>query len=125
LLFRGFIRSEREDKKIPIPPARPVQLPKIEAMRPTFKKNCVRCHGAYGTGKGPHCLKCLPRPRDLTNSPYFNGLTDGRIAVTIASGVPGTAMPAWAGTMRDETLWGLVRTVRDFSQTKGPYDDGR
>ena len=125
LLFRGFIRSERKDKKIPIPPARPVQLPKIEAMRSTFKKNCARCHGTYGTGKGPDYLKYLPRPRDLTNALYFNSLTDERIAVTIASGVPGTAMPAWAGTIPDETIWGLVSTVKAFSQTKGPYDDGR
>ena len=66
LLFRGFIRSERKDKKIPIPPARPVQLPKMEEMRPTFEKDCARCHGAYGTGRGPDCLKCLPQ----TERPY-------------------------------------------------------
>ena len=125
LLFRGFIRSERKDKKVPVPPARPVQLPKIEAMRSTFKKKCARCHGAYGTGKGPDYLKYLPRPRDLTNSPYFNGLTDERIAVTIASGIPGTAMPAFAGTVTDKTIWGLVGAVRGFSHAKGAYDDGR
>jgi len=125
LLFRGFIRSERKGKKIPVPPARPVLLPKVEEMRSTFQKKCARCHGAYGTGKGPDYLKHLPRPRDLTNSPYFKGLTDERIAVTIASGVPGTAMRAFAGTIPDDTIWGLVGTVRLFSQTKEPNDDGR
>jgi mono/diheme cytochrome c family protein len=125
LLFRGFIRSERKEKKIPVSPARPVQLPKIEEMRSTFQKKCAQCHGAYGTGKGPDYLKYLPRPRDLTNSRYINGLPDERIAITIASGVPGTAMPAFAGTIPDETIWGLVGTVRAFSQTKGLCDDGR
>jgi cytochrome c2 len=125
LLFRGFIRSERKDKKLPVPPAKPVQLPKIEEMRSTFKRKCALCHGAYGTGTGPDYLKYLPRPRDLTNSPYFNGLTDERIAVAIAAGVPGTAMPAFAGAIPDATIWGLVGTVRAFSQTKERYNDGR
>ncbi len=125
LLFRDFIRSERKDKNIPVPPARPVQVSKIEVMHSTFKKNCARCHGISGTGKGHDYLKYLPRPRDFTNSLYFNGLPDERIAGTIAWGVAGTAMPAFAGTIQGEIIWGLVGTVRAFSQTKGPYDYGR
>jgi cytochrome c2 len=125
LLFRGFIRADRTDKKIPTPLSRPVVLPKAEAMMPTFEKKCARCHGVHGTGKGPDYLKYLPRPRDLTNRPYFKALTDEQIAAIIASGVPGTGMSAFSGTIPVESVWGLVGTVRGFSQGKGPYDDGQ
>ncbi len=123
LLFRGFIKADRADKLIPAPPPKPVVLPKADAMAATFQKKCARCHGVHGTGKGPEYLKYLPRPRDLTNRPYFEALTDERIATTIASGVPGTGMRAFSGAMPPESVWGLVGTVRGFSQGKWPYDD--
>jgi cytochrome c2 len=125
LLFRAFIRANRADKKIPGSPPKPAVLPKAEAMTSTFEKKCAQCHGVHGTGKGPEYLKYLPRPRDLTNRPYLNALTEEQIAAIIGSGVPGTGMAAFSHSIPPESVWGLVGIVRAFSQGLGPYDDGR
>ncbi len=92
LLFQVFIRTERMVKVMNTPPPRPKTLPPSEDNLSTFRKKCSLCHGFQGKGKGPAYLKYLPRPRDLTNFPYFGSLTDERIAIAIAYGVPGTGM---------------------------------
>jgi cytochrome c553 len=125
LLFRVFIRAERADKKAVVPPARPAVLPSPETSKATFKRECSRCHGLEGNGKGPEYLKYLPRPRDLTNRPYFNSLTDERIATAISYGVPGTGMRPFADKIPSASIWGLVNTVREFSSVRGTDDDGR
>jgi cytochrome c2 len=125
LLFRIYVRANRSDKKIPVPPDRPAVLPKIEAVRAIYERECSRCHGVEGTGKGPDYLKYLPRPRDLTNRPYFTALNDDRIAVAIAHGIPGTGMKGFEDRLKPEQVWGLVGTVRAFSARKEAYDDGQ
>jgi mono/diheme cytochrome c family protein len=125
LLFRVFIRTERADKKPVAPPAKPAVLPSNGTSKATFKRECSRCHGVEGNGKGPEYLKHLPRPRDLTNRPYFNSLTDERIVTAISYGVPGTGMRPFADKIPSATIWGLVNTIREFSSVRGPDDDRR
>ncbi|NIQ96374.1 MAG: cytochrome c, partial [Desulfuromonadales bacterium] len=60
----------------------------------------------------PEALEHLPRPRNLTNSPYFAALTDERILRAILDGVPGTAMPAWRDTIGADDAWALVAQIR-------------
>ncbi|MBI3394210.1 MAG: class I SAM-dependent methyltransferase [Spirochaetia bacterium] len=56
---------------------------------------CVSCHGEGGRGDGPLSRKLNPKPRDLRRpSTYKQGASEQDIAKTIASGIPGTAMPA-------------------------------
>jgi mono/diheme cytochrome c family protein len=125
LLFRVFIRTERADKKAIAPPARPAVLASPETSKATFERECSRCHGVEGNGKGPEYLKHLPRPRDLTNRPYFNSLTDERIVMAISYGVPGTGMHPFADKIPSASIWGLVNTIREFSKERGTDDDGR
>jgi mono/diheme cytochrome c family protein len=116
--FIGIPRGEKAD--IPPPPTRP-DAPLEKAQADTFYKDlCARCHGKTGTGKGPEFLRYLPRPRNLTNRPYFNGIPDARLAVTIRDGVPGTAMPAFGQRLSAGDLWGMVDKVRSFS---GEFDE--
>ena len=124
LLFRVFIRAERADKRAVVPPARPAVLTSPETSKATFKRECSRCHGVEGNGKGPEYLKYLPRPRDLTNQLYFNSLTDERIATAISYGVPGTGMRPFADKIPTDLIWGLVSTIRGFSKERGADDDG-
>ena len=125
LLFHVFIRADRADKKAVAPPARPAALPSPETSKATFKKECSRCHGVEGNGKGPEYLKYLPRPRDLTNRLYFNALSDERIATAISYGIPGTGMRPFADKIPAGSIWGLVNTIREFSKERGADDDGR
>jgi cytochrome c2 len=120
LIFKEFIRIKREEKKtgyeVPLKPAN--LLPKDTAEK-EYRKHCASCHGIAGTGRGPDYLKHLPRPRDLTNRPYFETLTDDRIAGAIAYGVPGTGMPEFLEKISPETVWSLVGRIRQFSGRNG------
>lgn len=119
LLFTAFIGAARHDKAQlpPLPTRVSVNLPAAKADI-LFDKLCQRCHGVAGTGTGPEHLKHLPRPRNLSNRPYFAALDDERITRAIADGIPGTAMPAFRQELRSEQLWAMVEKVRTFSKER-------
>jgi mono/diheme cytochrome c family protein len=119
LLFREFIKIKRNNKVEvqPVPPQTKIFLSR-EQREKTYKKFCSRCHGVAGNGRGSEYLKYLPRPRDLTNHPYFRKIDDGRIGQAIYSGVPGTGMGAFSARLSSEIIGSLVKKIRDFSRTK-------
>ncbi len=120
LIFREFIRIPRNDKKGDISaPTRPAEFFTGEKTEKEYRSLCSSCHGVAGTGKGPDYLKYLPRPRDLTNHPYFQSIPDDRIALEIAHGVPGTAMSSFSGKISAEGIWSLVKKVRALSGSTG------
>ena len=116
LIFTAFIGIERTDKitLLPLPP-RPPRWSTTEEIDALYANNCRLCHGRTGTGKGPEYLGYLPRPRNLTNTPYFSARSDEQIARAIADGVPGTAMPAFRDHLKPQQLWDLVARVRALS----------
>jgi len=115
LLFSAFVGTGRYDKTTTAPlPARPATFPK-DAGEALFEEKCSRCHGFAGTGTGPEHLRYLPRPRNLTNRPYFAAVADEQIARAIRDGVPGTAMSGLGDTLPAAELWSLVERVRTFS----------
>ena len=119
LIFREFIKIKRTDKGEVqnVPPPKKILLAK-EQTEMVFKKHCSDCHGVAGNGRGPEYHKYVPRPRDLTNQPYFAGFDDQRIAQAIYSGVPGTGMSSFSSKLSLETIWSLVKKVRDLSRTR-------
>jgi cytochrome c2 len=120
LIFREFIRIKREEKKTGYEATpRPANLLSQNATEREYRMICASCHGIAGTGRGPDYLKYLPRPRDLTNRPYFESLSDDRIAGAIANGIPGTGMPSFAEKIPPETVWSLVGRIREFSGRHG------
>ncbi len=117
LIFTAFINLDRQEKIIqsvlPMPPDTLTMSPKGEDL---YVANCQRCHGVAGTGTGPDSIDLLPRPRNLRNQPYFQAISDSRIARAIHDGIPGTAMPAFGEHLVDRDLWSLVEKVREFSR---------
>ncbi len=63
-----------------------------------FAASCARCHGLRGAGDGPAAATLEPAPPfDLTRLPLRRGESSlASIATTIATGLDGTAMPAFA-----------------------------
>lgn len=120
LLFDHFIKIPRDEKRTDLQmQAKPEALLSARKTDKVFKKHCSSCHGVAGHGKGPEYLKFLPRPRDLTNFPYFHSLTDDRIATAIFFGVPGTAMAPFEEKFSAQTVWSLVGLVRRLSASDG------
>lgn len=118
VIFSAFIGIDRNTKTTlpPLPPQRPSALDERQVSS-LFKDNCTRCHGIAGTGKGPEYLKHLPRPRNLTNHPYFSSIEDKRIARAIHDGIPGTAMAPFGDILTDDELWALVGKIRNLSES--------
>ncbi|OGP92553.1 MAG: hypothetical protein A2156_08760 [Deltaproteobacteria bacterium RBG_16_48_10] len=120
LLFREFIHTDRKDKNPTlILPQKPAGILAGEKTQRDFIRQCSSCHGIAGNGKGHEYLKYLPRPRDLTNRPYFLSLTDERIALSIFYGVSGTGMRPFASKISSESLWSFVNMIRELSKSNG------
>jgi len=82
------------------------------------ERGCAACHGATGAGDGPAAQTLNPAPYDLRAFPVRRPRArDDRaarrtaIAMSIATGLSGTAMPGYAGTVPDADLWALADHV--------------
>lgn len=119
LLFSAFIGTARNDKaELQSLPVRPAASRPAKDIDTLYSRHCLRCHGIAGTGTGPEYLQHRPRPRNLTNRPYFAAVDDDRIARSIADGVPGSAMPAFRQKLQNAEIWALVTKVRSFSESR-------
>lgn len=85
------------------------------------RANCVACHGPTGRGDGPTADAYRDdwgypiRPRDFTAGVFRSGATGADLWVTIAAGIKGTPMGAFAGTLSAEEIWDLVHFVQYLS----------
>lgn len=79
-------------------------------------KGCPACHGAGADGHGPSSFALRAPPYDLTavlHRPREPGPDAYRLAAaqSIATGLTGTAMPSFAGTLPEADLWALADHV--------------
>ena len=88
-----------------------------------FGKNCSRCHGDKGDGKGPVGNFLNPRPRDFTKgkfkfrtTPSGKLPTDQNLFKTIYNGIPGTGMPTWKGVLTNTQITNVLEYVKIFSR---------
>lgn len=93
---------------------------------------CASCHGDTGAGDGPAAKALRPAPYDLTTHPVRRPRAsddhDSRrraIAWSIATGLAGTAMPGYAGTVSDADLWALADHVLVLGQRAARTDRSR
>jgi mono/diheme cytochrome c family protein len=86
---------------------------------------CSICHGPQGKGDGFYAdtlhARNNIRPRDLTDTAYFDTKTDEELYVTIAlgggHGGKSQFMPAWNVTLEPEQMKSLLSYVRAISAT--------
>lgn len=86
-----------------------------------YQRSCAICHGPEGRGDGALARRLDPRPRDLTEAQYrLRSTPSGELPTsadllrTLRRGIPGTAMPSWAGLPTDDLL-ALVDHLRTLS----------
>lgn len=81
-----------------------------------YEANCAGCHGIKGDGKGPVGAALNPPPRDFITHAYKYGVRDEDLYKVITSGVPGTGMPPWKGTISDEQIHAVLKYIRKFEK---------
>ena len=88
-----------------------------------YTQRCEICHGAEGDGNGPGAEFMSPRPRDFRRGWYkirttASGQlpTDEDLIRIIASGMPGTMMPAWKGVLTVEEMTAVAQYLKGFAR---------
>lgn len=92
------------------------------AGRTLFVRHCATCHGVRGDGRGETVRYLGSFPRDFRNGTYmFRSTASGRIPTerdlvrSIALGLPGTDMPAFAGRLSSDELALVARYLMTLS----------
>jgi mono/diheme cytochrome c family protein len=84
--------------------------------------NCASCHGDTGVGDGPSAGDFddgwgYPiQPRDLTTGVYRAGETPADLYRSVATGINGTPMPAFVGSLAPEQIWDVVHFVMSLAE---------
>lgn len=126
----GFVKFLSPAWKDPALRGEPVQLPPRPAWyadekqrrtqaafgRALFQDTCAACHGAGGAGDGPAVPGLQDsqgkpiRPADL-RKPLRSGPDPEDICRTILTGINGTPMMSFSGSLKAEEIWQLVAYV--------------
>jgi mono/diheme cytochrome c family protein len=92
----------------PRPDARELAPTEITAFAPLYARNCAGCHGETGR---------LGAARPLNDPVYLAVVPTERMRQLIATGIPGTAQPAFAlsagGPLTDQQIDVLVQGIKD------------
>jgi len=86
--------------------------------RETYQWYCAQCHGIKGKGDGINAKFLTVPPRNHTKAEYLETRTDEQFFKAIKFGglSVGRApcMPAWGNTLKDSTIYELVRYIREL-----------
>ena len=112
-VVRAFAPTAFEGAPRPIVLAEPPPPDPARGAALWREKGCVACHGPDADGHGPSSFALRAPPYDLTatlHRPREPGAEAYRraAALSIATGLTGTAMPSFAGTLPDTDLWALA-----------------
>ncbi|HUJ79205.1 MAG TPA: cytochrome c [Nitrospiria bacterium] len=80
-----------------------------------YDRHCAICHGAVGKGNGPASAMMNPKPADFTGEKVKKE-SDTQLLNAIESGVPGTPMAAWKGTLSPEQMQDVLDYIRAFGK---------
>jgi copper transport protein len=85
-----------------------------------FREHCASCHGAAADGHGFAAAGLDPPPADLRTSGVLDRASDGSLFSRLGAGKPGTAMPAFGGTLDERARWALVAYLRSLRAGERP-----
>lgn len=118
-------------KPIEVPPEPPITVAALARGQELYSKlNCFTCHGLTGEGTGPSAPSLKDfwgfslSPRDFNTAPFRGGHTGPDIYLRIATGLPGTPMPAFDDkVVSPEDRWALVHYVQSLRRKEVEISD--
>lgn len=93
----------------------------IARGRALFLVSCAPCHGTEADGKGVAARGLEPPPANFRAGKRLSSKADDVVFWRISTGIPGTAMPAFSGTLSEEERWAILRFLR--SLPGGRFDE--
>jgi mono/diheme cytochrome c family protein len=100
------------EESLPFDASRPAVNDKMAAMRTTFTKYCIRCHGSGGDGSP--IRSTLPSIPDFRSRPWHERKSDGALSFSILEG-KGTGMPSFADKLESTRVRDLVEYLRSLA----------
>jgi hypothetical protein len=82
-----------------------------------FEANCAMCHGDKGMGDGAAGQALNPRPRNLVEGKWTQGLGSIAHFKVVTHGIPGSSMAPF-GHLPVVTRWALVHFIDSITQNK-------
>lgn len=79
-----------------------------------FDNQCAACHGPTGRGDGPAAAALNPKPANLTDKTFMQGMPVDCHFYLVSEGVKGTGMPPWKA-LGDDNIWKVLIYERSFS----------
>lgn len=116
-VVRAFAPRAFETTAVPVTLAAPPAPDAARGAALWTDKGCASCHGPTGTGDTVAARAMAASPYDLTRGLHRPRATDDpaarrhAAALSIATGLAGTAMPGYAGTITDAEIWALADHV--------------
>ena len=113
------------EDRLRIPPRPPWSDALVARGREVYgRMQCARCHGEGGRGDGPASAELKDdlgravRAFDFTRGDYRGGSAPEDVYRTFMTGLDGTPMPSFVGSMTPEEAWALVAFVRTLERPR-------
>lgn len=87
----------------------------VQAGKPLYEQNCLRCHGAHGKGDGEMAKKLKSKPANLSDVHMMKEMTDAALFWKISEGAAKGVMPAFKNRLKEQERWHLVNYIRTFA----------
>lgn len=88
----------------------PADAQSLSIGQQLYSRNCLVCHGEFGTGNGPLAPGLDPRPTDLSVHVPFH--PEAGLVRFIAKGIQGTSMAPWESTLTPEEIWHIINYIK-------------
>jgi cytochrome c oxidase cbb3-type subunit I/II len=113
--FSSRFAKEQPGKPVIVPAAPPKTQEILDEGKRLYNDvGCNACHGAQGRGDGPSAAGLKDEwgwpiwPSDLTWRPLKRGSDTRETYLTLVTGLSGTPMPSYAGSISSREVWALV-----------------
>jgi mono/diheme cytochrome c family protein len=86
----------------------------LAAGKQIYDDKCAACHGPLGKADGPAAAALNPKPANLADKTFVQGMPVDCHFYVISEGVKGTGMAPWK-SLGDDALWKVLIYERSFT----------